>query len=608
VTLRAAKVRSERLGPAEGDATLRGTVAGLNAVVMLGSCLHAAPSAEDAAELAAGGLAAVTRLPLAVVGWYPEGPDCPLTVTGRCGGEVGVDAHVATTLRRLCPQLHGFRPTRLAAEEIPPALRRAGVQAFFALPLRVSTESLGFLMAGGERGGIPGDLTLIQALGAQLSTALYVARVRESEMRRAHELGELAAELRAQGELLSRALGLQEELIDLVLRGKDARTIVEHLAERLGAPILLLDSDRRTLAHASGGSLRAVAPPRGSELARVLGSRHPDHAPRSVELATAAGVQPFLVQSVATDRETFGYLMVGSTALGPVDRTTFHGGRLVLALRLLIERSIAEAEERLGRDLIQDALLRGGDGAVPAGLAARLGCDDDGPAVVLALRVAGQPGSAETDRSRRRVFTAVRDELRGGNRGLVGMVGPDVVVIIRPDAADHCARRFLDRVSALVPVPDIAIGMSDMTHRLGDLQPAYREALVAVAMARRCPSRLLRFVDLGLHRLLFDADNAERVDEHVDRWIGPLLRYDAQNKARLVETLRCHLDGEGHQVTASRLAIHPSTLKYRLSRIRSILGVDFAHPETRFNIDLALRLAESTRALTAAGGGDPAGR
>ena len=196
------------------------------------------------------------------------------------------------------------------------------------------------------------------------------------------ELGELAAELRAQGELLSRALGLQEELIDLVLRGKDARTIVEHLAERLGAPIWLLDSDRRTLAHASGGSLRAVAPPRGSELARVLGSRHPDHAPRSVELATAAGVRPFLVQSVATDRETFGYLMVGSTALGPVDRTTFHGGRLVLALRLLIERSIAEAEERLGRDLIQDALLRGGDGAVPAGLAARLGCDDDGPAVV----------------------------------------------------------------------------------------------------------------------------------------------------------------------------------------------------------------------------------
>ena len=67
-------MRSEWLGLVltVGDTALAETVAGLNAVVMLGSCLHAAPSAEDAAELAAGGLAAVTRLPFAAVGWYPQ--------------------------------------------------------------------------------------------------------------------------------------------------------------------------------------------------------------------------------------------------------------------------------------------------------------------------------------------------------------------------------------------------------------------------------------------------------------------------------------------------------------------------------------------------------
>ena len=147
--------------------------------------------------------------------------------------------------------------------------------------------------------------------------------------------------------------------------------------------------------------------------------------------------------------------------------------------------------------------------------------------------------------------------------------------------------------------------MSD-EQRLGKPGSAYQEALVAVAMARRCPSRLLRFLDLGLHRLLFDTDNADRVDEHVERWIGPLLRYDAENKARLVETLACYLAGDGHQVTARRLAIHPSTLKYRLGRIRSILGVDFTHPETRFNIELALRLTEDVRSLTAVDSGGPA--
>ena len=592
-------MRSERLGPvpAGGDTALQEIVAGLNAVVMLGSCLHAAPSSQDAAELAAGGLAAVTRLPLAAVGWYPSGPDGPLTVTGRCAGDGGVDVHVATTLRRLCPQLHAFRPTRLDADAVPRSLRRAGVQAFFALPLRVSTESLGFLLWGGERGSTLGDLTLVQALGAQVSTALYVARIRESEMRRAQRARRPRRRAaRAGGAARAGAgpaggahrpgtAGQGRPHDRRSPRGAARRP---DLAARLG-PAGAGARERRLPAYRG--------PPRESELARVLGAHHPDHDPRSVELATAAGVQPFLVQSVATDRETFGYLMVGSTALGPVDRTTFHGGRLVLALRLLMERSVAEAEERLGRDLIQDVLLRSGDGSVPAGLAVRLGYEDDGPAVVLALRVAGPDGAAGADRARRRVFAAVRDELRGAHRGLAGMIGPDIVVIIRADGAERSARRVLDRVAAMVPGPDVAVGISDVRSELRDLEPAYREALVAVAMAQRCPSRLLRFLDLGLHRLLFDVEHVDRVDEHVDRWIGPLLRYDAENKARLVETLRCYLAGAGHQGTARKLAIHPSTLKYRLSRIRSILGVDFAHPETRFNIELALRLTEGMRTL-----------
>lgn len=600
-------MRAERFGDVGpgGGGELQETVAGLNAVVMLGSFLHAAPSSASAAELAAGGLAALTRLPLAAVAWYAAGPQGPLTVAGRCAGEAGINAHVATTLRRLGPQLHAFRPTWRAAADLPRTLRRAGVETLFALPLRVSTESVGFLLAGGERGSMPGDLTLIQALGAQTSTALYVARIRESEERRVRELGELAGELRAQGELLSRALRLQEELIDLVLRGRDARAIVEHLADRLGAPIWLFDAERRALAHAGGAAPRTPAAPREPDLARVLGAHHPDHEPRSVEVATAAGVEPFLVQSVATDRETFGYLMVGSTALGPVDRTTFQGGRLVLALRLLIERSVAEAEERLGRDLIQDALLRAGDGSAPAGLALRLGYEQDGPAVVLALRV-GRRGTGGADRSGRRVFAAVREVLRGGTRGLVGTVGTEIVVIMRADSVDRCSRQIIERVAAITPDPDLAVGISDLRPRLGDLEPAYREALTAVAMAQRWPSRLLRFADLGLHRLLFDADNVDRVDEHVERWIGPLLRYDAKHKARLAETLSCFLAGEGHQGTARRLAIHPSTLKYRLGRIRDILGVDLAHPDTRFNVELALRLTEGLRAIGAGGHRTPA--
>ncbi|MGD9531235.1 MAG: PucR family transcriptional regulator [Pseudonocardia sp.] len=588
--------RPDLPGPAPlpgADAGLRETVAGLNAVVLLGSFMHSAPNATTTAELAAGGLAAVTRLPLAAVAWYSDGPDGPLEVTGRCAGEPGIRPQVVDELSRLCPRLNALRPTWSEGADVPGPLRRAGIDTLFALPLRVSTQLLGYLLAGGQRRAMPGDLTLVQALGAQTSTALYVARIRESEERRVHALGELAGELGAQRELLARALALQEELIDLVLRGKDAHTVVVHLADRIGAPVWLLDAERRLLAHAYGGT-GMVAAPRASELARVLAGHDPEHTPRSVELGTTAGLRPFLVQSVATDRETFGYLMAGSTDLGPVDHTTFQGGRLVLALRLLIERSVAEAEERLGRDLLQDVLLGRGDGTVPAALAARLGHQGDGPAVVVALRP-NDPG--DTARAARRALAVVGDELRAGDRGLAGMIGSEIVAILRPDAVERCTRRFLERVTAALPSAAPAIGISDTRPGLGDLEPAYREALVAVTMAPRCPDRVVRFLDLGLHRLLFDTAHADRVDEHGDRWFGNLLRYDTEHGTRLVETLGAFFGGEGHPATARRLAIHPSTLKYRLGRIREILAVDLGRPDIRFNVELALRLADGLRAI-----------
>ena len=50
--------------------------------------------------------------------------------------------------------------------------------------------------------------------------------------------------------------------------------------------------------------------------------------------------------------------------------------------------------------------------------------------------------------------------------------------------------------------------------------------------------------------------------------------------------------GDGQQSIARALSIHPSTLKYRLRRIREYSGADLAQPDMRFNIELALRLDE----------------
>ena len=542
----------------------------------------------------------MTRFPLAAVAWHAGGADSRLRLAGRYAGEPHFPPGVADALRRLCAELPTLRPSRLDTLRVSAPLHLLGVRVLFALPLRVSTECLGFLLVGGMRELAQDDLSLVQALGIQTSTALYAARLHETEAARSRELGHLSEVLRQQGEQLTRALRLQEELIDIVLRGKDTRTIVDHLGRQLGVPVWLFDTDWQAIGHGGGGGSSPHRLPRESELRRVLGSPPPGRDPRPVALATTKGIVSYLVQSISTDQDTFGYLLVASGSLGPADRIIFQGGCLVLALRLLIERSVAEAGERAGRDLLQDVLARRGGRLTAAAVAARLGCSEDGQAAVLTLRTRGvtaSPGS-HPDSHSRRVAALVRDELRSGEheRGLVGVVGEEVVAIVRPAEAEACAGRVCSRLAATLPGVDIAVGISDTRHRLEDLEPGYREAIMALTLAERSHTRVLRFADLGLHRLLFDVTHAERVDEHVERWIGPLIRYDADHDARLVETLSCYLDGVGHREVAARLNIHPSTLKYRLRRIREILRADLTHADARFNIQLGLRLAESMQA------------
>jgi DNA-binding PucR family transcriptional regulator len=57
-----------------------------------------------------------------------------------------------------------------------------------------------------------------------------------------------------------------------------------------------------------------------------------------------------------------------------------------------------------------------------------------------------------------------------------------------------------------------------------------------------------------------------------------------------VPTLTAFLDlGQAYEPTCTAVAIHRSTLKYRLQRIREISGHDLSDPDTRFNLQLATR-------------------
>ena len=75
---------------------------------------------------------------------------------------------------------------------------------------------------------------------------------------------------------------------------------------------------------------------------------------------------------------------------------------------------------------------------------------------------------------------------------------------------------------------------------------------------------------------------------------------DAAGRTELVATLRAYLEAGGHQrQAAGRCHIATSTLKYRMAKVRDLLGRDPGDPEVGFELMLAFKLRDLLAATAA---------
>jgi hypothetical protein len=93
--------------------------------------------------------------------------------------------------------------------------------------------------------------------------------------------------------------------------------------------------------------------------------------------------------------------------------------------------------------------------------------------------------------------------------------------------------------------------------------------------------------------LLLRSDPRLAAELAADR-LAPLAQLSPGSRLRLTETLRVWLAEQGRLgAVAQRLAIHPQTARYRLGRLRDLLGHSLDDPESRFWLEVALRVADA---------------
>jgi DNA-binding PucR family transcriptional regulator len=275
------------------------------------------------------------------------------------------------------------------------------------------------------------------------------------------------------------------------------------------------------------------------------------------------------------------------------DRVALEHAATALALELVRQRSVAETELRLRRDLTED-LLAGADLESVRVRAWALGFDLTQPRRVIF--VAGTSRRADPDT----LLHAVQRAARAGGLGSLVVARSGGVAVLA--AADSDLRQLHGAVLAELGAGGTCrIGVGGASAGPGEFVRSHRQAQLALRLqlVTRRPAQLSVFDDLGVYRLLAELPDVGSVEDFVRQWLGALLDYDLARGTDLVETLSAYLEcGGSYDAAAEQLSLHRSTLRYRLQRIRVVSGHDLSAPDTRFNLQFATRAWSTIHAMS----------
>jgi sugar diacid utilization regulator len=416
---------------------------------------------------------------------------------------------------------------------------------------------------------------------------------------------------------------MQEKLTELVLRGERLSSLTTAIAGLVHNPVLLEDRHGVVLSSASPPGWSGPEPVTLAQLAQrdrqsarqIEELYRPGHHDRLLQIPGEDRSR--LVAPVIVGNETLAYLSVPQllNPLGDLEVLAVQGGATVVALVLMRERAILETERRLQGDLLGDILAGRFESEEDLARRARfLGYDLLHPHVLLVISVdhfehlvkLGEREEA-LQRIKQNIYDLVRASLAPRTpRWLIWASGTMAVamVMVNPDDPNpifEVARRLHSRAERELPGTSVFVGVSQVCRAMREVPAAYAEVkrFLKLEQALHWQSGLIFIDRLGLYRILLQQEElgSELMRFASDR-LSCLQAYDLERNGDLMACLRAYIVHNGEiKATAQSLRLHRNSIRYKLQRIEEIAQIDLSNSETRFQLQLALKIIDLQSAM-----------
>ena len=346
------------------------------------------------------------------------------------------------------------------------------IVALLGVPLEVDGRLLGFLFAGRRtaRRFDDNEVRLLSSLGAHAAVALDNAALFASQLAAFEELGQTNQALREHNAAVETAAEVHAQLTDVLLHGQGVEAIVEVVAEALGVHIAMVDAaDVLLAAHgdltagarstSNGGAVvgsgsgsgsiadprPAIAPPFSANVRGAIAASR--QTGRSVETTAPDGTRMYVNTAAAGTTFLGSVLLLTTRQLTDVDVRTFERATQTIAVSLLADAAIAEADQRASSEVMRKLLDVRRSAPEVVNKIARRHLLTGGPVTVV---VTDAVATVTADRLGPLVGAASR---LCAEHGGLSAVYEDHLVLIQPGEDRLVAQRAWAAMSEVVAVP-----------------------------------------------------------------------------------------------------------------------------------------------------------
>ncbi|WP_027415139.1 PucR family transcriptional regulator [Aneurinibacillus terranovensis] len=431
--------------------------------------------------------------------------------------------------------------------------------------------------------------------------------------------------LNQQSQILQKSEEINREMTRVILHGGDINTIASTLSGLIKQPVLITSDMFEVLAVRSGKDGEEAYLAKYLDIQKIAETIHSrqstfpvKHPNGEVEYYSTwvehenQKVKQVVVPAGAANAP-FGYIITWELAgsLQELDLIALAHASTAVALEIAKKRAVTEAEKRLRSDFLTEVFE--GKYTREEDLYSRgrmVGLHLAKKHMLLAARfeqdhhtVSAAEDPIEISHLENRIHRVLRPKLETHWPNCSLALKGDMVLIFihfdRLSERDHA--RYKARELALVvketlesefEALKVSIGIGDFYPSPLNLGESYREALRAVGVGCKMfgAGSITAVQDLGVFGILGELSQA-MLGEFTTSLLDKLYEYDSKNQTDLVLTVEAFLDEkESFTDVGKRLFIHPNTVKYRIEKVREVLGFDpFKNPEQRLNLHLALK-------------------